>query len=364
MKRSLAAVVAAIAVAGCSTHAGVASPTPASPNVLACKHFSIQGEKIKALAAPTLADITQAVAWVQQDADLATDPALKHDFTSWIAAMNRAMRTGTAPGDVKAPIVADCAKFGVTIQQANSTTTGSPSAASLARSLKAAGLPITQLIVYTTKTDPNHLMGRQGEYTSKVAWVDPAAVRAGAGSPSSDRGGTEFGGGIEVFPTAASARARYIDLRGFQPPFGDGYDYLAGTAILRLSQYLQPAAAHRYERAFRQAATGIRVTHTRQRRETTSPSASASPAAGVTFTCKVESTGNGLVYVVDAGAAGAYNGPVEVSFYDYQSSGHVFPPAELSGTAPAGSASNWHPVPTADIGASAQPSGCTASAGG
>jgi hypothetical protein len=124
------------------------------------------------------------------------------------------------------------------------------SAAALAARLKAAGLPVRHLIVYTAATDPNHEMGRQGGYTSKVAWVDPRAIKAGAGNPASDRGGTEFGGGIEVFPTTASARARYEYLRGFQPPLGDGYDYLSGTAILRLSQYLTPAQARTYKAAF------------------------------------------------------------------------------------------------------------------
>jgi hypothetical protein len=121
------------------------------------------------------------------------------------------------------------------------------SAAALAARLKAAGLPVQQLIVYTPVTDPNHLMGRQGGYTSKVAWQDPRAIKAGAGSPSSDPGGTEFGGGIEAFSTAADAQARYQYLRGFQPPFGDGYDYLDGTTVLRLLQYLTPAQARAYQ---------------------------------------------------------------------------------------------------------------------
>jgi hypothetical protein len=124
------------------------------------------------------------------------------------------------------------------------------SAAVLAGRLRAAGVPVRHLIVYTPATDPNHLMGRQGGYTSKVAWQDPRAIKAGAGSPSSDPGGTEFGGGIEVFSTAAGAQARYQYLRGFQAPLGDGYDYLSGTAILRLSQYLTPAQARAYKAAF------------------------------------------------------------------------------------------------------------------
>jgi hypothetical protein len=120
--------------------------------------------------------------------------------------------------------------------------------------LRAAGLHVTKVTVYTETSDPNHLMGRQGGYTSKTAWVDPQAVKAGAGSPTGDPGGTEYGGGIEVFPTVASAKTRLVELRSFKPPFGDGYDYLGGTAILRLSNYLTPAQAHRYDAAFRGAA--------------------------------------------------------------------------------------------------------------
>jgi hypothetical protein len=145
----------------------------------------------------------------------------------------------------------------VTSHPASSHAAASPHPASgavLASRLKAAGLLIKHLIVYTPVTDPNHEMGRQGGYTSKVAWVDPRAIKAGAGNPASDRGGTEFGGGIEVFPNAAGAKARYQYLKGFKPPFGDGYDYLSGAAILRLSQYLTPAQAHAYEAAFAEAA--------------------------------------------------------------------------------------------------------------
>jgi hypothetical protein len=60
--------------------------------------------------------------------------------------------------------------------------------------------------------------------------------------------------GVFLFPDAASARIRYEYLRGFQAPFGDSYDYLSGTAILRLSQYLTPAQAHAYRAAFVSAA--------------------------------------------------------------------------------------------------------------
>jgi len=121
----------------------------------------------------------------------------------------------------------------------------------LAADLKAAGLDITHLIVYTAATDPNHLLGRQDGYTSKVAWRDPRAAKSDAGDT---RGSIGLGGGIEVYPSAAGAQARRAYLAGFSPPFGDGYDYVSGTAVLRLSQYLTPARAYAYQRAFSAAA--------------------------------------------------------------------------------------------------------------
>jgi hypothetical protein len=79
-------------------------------------------------------------------------------------------------------------------------------ASALAARLKAAGLPVRHVIVYTPSTDPNHEMGRQGGYASKLAWQDPRAARQDVGDI---RGSVGLGGGIEVFPTAAGAQARY-----------------------------------------------------------------------------------------------------------------------------------------------------------
>jgi hypothetical protein len=122
-------------------------------------------------------------------------------------------------------------------------------------------MPVRRLIVYTAATDPNHELGRQGGYTSKVAWVDRRAVKAyqdglkqdqlgfSPGLPG-DGGSVDNGGGIEVFPTAAEARARADFIRGFGSELADGYDYTAGGALLRLSKYLTPAQAQAYRAAF------------------------------------------------------------------------------------------------------------------
>lgn len=111
----------------------------------------------------------------------------------------------------------------------------SPTAAKLASALRAAGLRLGHVTVYTASTDPNHLLGRQGGYTSKVEW----------------RGG----GGIEVYPSVQGAEKRLAYLKTFTGTMiGDGYDYRAGTAILRLPNALTPAQARMWRTAFERAA--------------------------------------------------------------------------------------------------------------
>jgi hypothetical protein len=83
---------------------------------------------------------------------------------------------------------------------------------------------------YTAATDPNHLLGRQGGYTSKINWSK---------------------GSIEVFSTPAEAQKRKTYLLAFAgTPFGDGYDYLAGTYLLRIFNSQTPTQAHALEAKF------------------------------------------------------------------------------------------------------------------
>jgi hypothetical protein len=88
----------------------------------------------------------------------------------------------------------------------------------------------------------------------------------------------------------------------------------------------------------------------------------APPAAGtpaIAFGCKVLQTGTSEEFNVSTVGGGTYNGAINVSFYDYAGSGHIFPGTNVYGATPVGT---WRPVPTADIGASAEPSGCIAAA--
>jgi hypothetical protein len=99
---------------------------------------------------------------------------------------------------------------------------------------------------YDAKTDPNGLLGRQGQYTSKVNW--------GSIGTTDD---AEQRSSIEVFPNAGDAQARLDYVKGFSGTFvGDGYDYLTGSALLRLSRSYTPDEAKDIENSFRNATGG------------------------------------------------------------------------------------------------------------
>lgn len=118
------------------------------------------------------------------------------------------------------------------------TACGSPGTASapapakpaLTASQIAQRMEIGRFTAYTAATDPNHLLGRQHEYTSKINWT---------------------GGSIEVFPDIADAKAREAYVQAFTCPIGDGYDYLDGTALLRLACAQTPAQAKSNEALFK-----------------------------------------------------------------------------------------------------------------
>lgn len=90
---------------------------------------------------------------------------------------------------------------------------------------------------WTAATEPNHLLGRQGGYASKVNWGDPNEVN--------------LWGSIEVFPTQAAMMARLQEVDSLAPPFGDGYDFASGDALLRLGAPYTPSAAKALGAQFR-----------------------------------------------------------------------------------------------------------------
>jgi hypothetical protein len=106
--------------------------------------------------------------------------------------------------------------------------------------------------VYTTDTDPNHLLGQPNGYTSEATFTDnrispadTAGVRPGS---------IQKGGSVEVFADASSATIRQQRLGQLErnaPLLGSEYTFTNGPALLRVSGRLSPAQAAEYAAAFR-----------------------------------------------------------------------------------------------------------------
>jgi hypothetical protein len=127
---------------------------------------------------------------------------------------------------------------------------GAPqSAEEVLQELKDRELPVGESVAYTAKNDPNDLLGRPNQYSSKVNFKD---TRLKPDSLADDLNVQE-GGSIEVFKNQddAIARKQYIESigKGFAP-FSE-YTYREGTILLRLSHQLTPKQAAEYENALK-----------------------------------------------------------------------------------------------------------------
>ncbi len=122
------------------------------------------------------------------------------------------------------------------------------SAAQVVQSFKRAGLPIGRTEPYTETTDPNHLLDRPGQYTSKANFIDRRVRGQGSPGPSID---SAQGGSVEVFatPTDAATRARYVRTVTQSASALTEYDFLQGRTLLRLSKVLTPTQANAYKAA-------------------------------------------------------------------------------------------------------------------
>ncbi|MFD8726160.1 hypothetical protein ACFV2H_51720 [Streptomyces sp. NPDC059629] len=103
--------------------------------------------------------------------------------------------------------------------------------------------------IVTAENDPNHLLGRPNQYTSKVTFTD-SRIKA-SDVEGTDKDDVDRGGAVEVFADAAGAqaRAKYIETIIKSMPAFTEYDYVQGTTLVRVSQYLTPAQAGEYKAA-------------------------------------------------------------------------------------------------------------------
>ena len=101
----------------------------------------------------------------------------------------------------------------------------------------------------TAANDPNKLLGRPGQYTSKVTFTDSRIKKADV--EGTEKGDVERGGAIEAFanPADAAARAKYIQAVTKSMPALAEYDYVHGSILVRVSHNLTPDQAAAYKSA-------------------------------------------------------------------------------------------------------------------
>ena len=106
--------------------------------------------------------------------------------------------------------------------------------------------------VYTEADDPNKLMGRPGGYTSKTAFYDSRISKDAAVGARDDA--IIRGGSVEVFESAELAIKRYEYVKAIAESSSlfTEYDYVSGTALVRVSKELTPTQAREYEAALKE----------------------------------------------------------------------------------------------------------------
>ncbi|HBI05357.1 MAG TPA: hypothetical protein DDY49_15185 [Paenibacillaceae bacterium] len=117
---------------------------------------------------------------------------------------------------------------------------------SIINALKSAGIPVGNVNVYTEADDPNNLLGRPGQYTSKVNFVD---TRVNEDSTQDIE--VSNGGSVEVFVNENDAKSRYEYISNIakSAPIFNEYDFRYGNVVLRISKKLTPTQEKEYEEA-------------------------------------------------------------------------------------------------------------------
>lgn len=118
----------------------------------------------------------------------------------------------------------------------------------IVNALKAAGMPIGNVNVYTETNDPNKLLGRPGQYTSKVNFIDTTV-----NEDSSQGIEVLNGGSVEVFANQDDSKKRYDYVSNIakSAPMFNEYDFQFRNVVLRTSKDLTPTQEKAYEEALK-----------------------------------------------------------------------------------------------------------------
>lgn len=118
----------------------------------------------------------------------------------------------------------------------------------IVQAMLARGLPVGEYADFSATSDPEGLLGKPGQYTSRTTFADIDIL------PMTEPYATvQDGGAVEVFASEADAQARLAAVKAANPT---ERVYLEGTALLRLSDKLTPERAAQYEAGFLAAVRG------------------------------------------------------------------------------------------------------------
>ncbi|MFE6868289.1 hypothetical protein ACFVFS_17205 [Kitasatospora sp. NPDC057692] len=198
---------------------------------------------ILALAAAGLA--LTATACSSSGSDKAAEAAPPAATTPAAAGTGAPSTPAAAPATPAAP---SGAGGGATAPAAAAKLDASAAVAALAKAVPSVKLTKA----YTAEDDPNHLLGRPGQYVSKIAFADSRIK--GADLEGADEDSIVRGGSIETFASETEAAARLGYLQGVIKalPAALEYDYVVrGTVLIRASKLLTPDQAKAYEAALK-----------------------------------------------------------------------------------------------------------------
>ena len=98
---------------------------------------------------------------------------------------------------------------------------------------------VTGVEAVTEENDPNGMLGKQGGYTAQVYFTFDQVNAASVNGKSIIEKGTDGGGSLEVYETAAEAEARNTYLGSFDGTmFASGSHHVYGTVLVRTSNLL------------------------------------------------------------------------------------------------------------------------------
>lgn len=132
----------------------------------------------------------------------------------------------------------------------NSSNTTTLTAEEIINKMKEKNTNIGKVVVYTEETDLNQLLGRPGQYISKISFEDKRLEQENADNEylTEEERNEPTGGTIEVFENEKDMKKRKEYIEGFSTSsLFSQYVYSKGNVLLRVDGDLTPTQAKEYE---------------------------------------------------------------------------------------------------------------------